>query len=476
LILSRVSRQYWWATAVLVGAGAMSALVPWFTVCAVVFLGAFLLVTWRPLQGFLLLVMLQPFLDRVVEIPLGKGLPDLSFGRLTLAFLVISILGREVLDRTRRMSFGIMEACILAVPVGIMLAAPLSTTPWSVIQISVDFFLAPLLMYFVAKNTVEDAADLERLFRAVMVFGLLATAYMVFELSTGIILFLEEGVDPEHLSRVYSRTFPSLWLVRGLLASSASFGRVFVTTIPVTIYLYFRQADRTRRWLLVSAVLFQCFGLFLSLNRSCWVAFVFGLAILQFAFPRLRVWVLTVVALGLVALIPYWRQAAESSLVRHRLLYNIGTLNNRLPRWQTGFEMWKAEPWRGWGFGQFPTHSGRFRRDGGTGNLEGTENDFLLIMVGAGLLGFLPYLVSLLAPCVWTVRLLPQTRAPDWRGFTGFREFTVYWAVLASLLLTSMTVIQTQPVVRALVYAIAGAIVGTHERWLPARLWGARKP
>ncbi len=453
----------------------MSAFLPWFTVCIAVFVGAFLLATWRPLQGFLLLLMHQPFLDRLVEIPLGRGLPDLSFGRLTLAFLVISIFGRDALDRTKRISFGIMEACVLAVPLGIMLAAPLSTTPWSVVQISVDFFLAPLLMYFIAKNSIEDSADLTRFFQAVMIFGILATGYMIFELSTGIILFIEEGVDPESLSRVYSRTFSNLWLVRGLLANSASFGRVFVTTIPVTIYLYFRQTERARRWLLLSAVLFQCFGLFLSLNRSCWVAFVFGLAILQFVFPRLRVWVLTVVALGLVFLISYRQQAMESNLVRQRLLYNLDTLNARLPRWVAGFEMWKAEPWRGWGFGQFALHSGRFRRDGGTGNLEGTENDFLLILVGAGLVGFLPYLVSLLCPCLWILRLLPQARAPDWQGFVGFREFSVYWAALASLLLTSMTVIQTQPVIRSLVFAIAGAVAGTHEKWLRRSVREARE-
>lgn len=474
MILTRDLRLYWWAAALLVGAGAMSALFPWFTVCFILFLAAFLLVTWRPLYGYLLLIMLQPFLDRVVEIPLGRGLPDLSFGRLTIAFLVIAIFGRDALNAAKRISVGIMEVCILAVPVGIALAAPLSTAPWSVVQVSVDFFLVPLIMYFIAKNTVEKPADLRRLFEAVMVFGLLATGYMVFELSTGIVLFLEEGIDPESLSRVYSRTFPSFWIVRGLLASSASFGRVLITTIPVTIYLYFRQTDRTRRWLLLSAVLFQCFGLFLSLNRSCWVAFVFGLAILQFAFPRLRVWALTVVALGLAILIPYGQQAMDSDLVRQRLLYNIGTLNERLPRWQAGFEMWKAEPWRGWGFGRFPLHSGRFRRDGGQGNLEGTENDFLLILVGSGLVGFLPYLVALLAPCLWTLRLLPKSRAPGWQGFVGFPEFSVYWTGLAGLLLTSMTVIQTQPVIRGLVFAVAGAVVGTHEKWLPRRLPGMR--
>ncbi len=475
MILTRDLRQYWWAAALLVGAGTMSGFFPWFTVCIALFLGIFLLVTWWPLQGLLLLIMLQPFLDRVIEIPLGRGLPDLSFGRLTLAFLVISIFGRDVLNRKRRISFGIMEACTLLVPLAIILAAPLSTTPWSVVQISLDSFLVPLLFYFVAKNTVENDAQLVRLFQAVMIFGILAVAYMVFELSTGIFLFLEEGVEPESLSRVYLRTAPGLWIVRGLLANSASFGRVLVTTIPVTIYLYFRQTNRTRRWLLLSAFLFQCFGLFLSLNRSCWIAFVFGLAVMQLAFPRLRVWAFTVAALGLAILIPYRQKAMDSELVTQRVLYNIGTLNERLPRWQAGFEMWKAEPWRGWGFGQFPLHSARFRRDGGEGNLNGTENDFLLILVGSGLVGFLPYLVSLLTPWLWTLRLLPESRASGWQGFVGFREFSVHWAVLASLLLTSMTVIQTQPVVRGLVYAVAGAVVGTHEKWLPTKLKGTGK-
>jgi len=475
LIHVRDIRQYWWSGLFLVGAGIAAAIFPWFTVCSVLFLGAFLLAVWRPLYGLLLLITVQPFLDRVIEIPLGRGIPDLYFGRMTLAFLVIAVLGSEALDRSKRMSPGIMEACLLAVPGGIMLAAPLSTSPWSVVQVSIDFFLAPLLLYFIAKRTVGGRSEMTLLFGSVVIFGLLATAYMVFELSTGMILFIEEGIDPERLSRVYSKTFSNLWIVRGLLANSASFGRVFITTIPVTIYLYFSQTDRTRRRLMFFALLVQCLGLFLSLNRSCWVAFTVGLAILQFAFPRLRAWALGIFALGLVTLVPFWRQVIDSSLVRERLLYNIETLNNRLPRWQTGFEMWKAEPWRGWGFGQFPLHSGRFRQDGGTGNLEGTENDFLLILVGAGLIGLLPYLVSLLAPFVWTLMLLPKTRSPSWQGFVGFREISVFWAVLAGLLLTSMTVIQTQPVVRGLVYAIAGSVVGTHEKWLPSRLTRTRE-
>ncbi|MEN8163528.1 MAG: O-antigen ligase family protein, partial [Acidobacteriota bacterium] len=416
----------------------------------------------------LLFIALQPYLDKMIMISMGQGLPDLSMGRLGLAFLLISLLGRATLGKVRLAPLGLMELLTVAVPVGIMLAAPLSKQPLSVVQTAFSHYLLPLLIYFIAKNCVHDEHELTSLMTAVMVLGVLVTAYMVFELATGVILFPEDGASAERLARTYSRRTPGLWLVKGLLSDSYNFGRVLVTTILASTYLLFRRRGREWSWWILAALIFQLTGLFLSLNRTCWVALVVGLAILQFAFPRLRRWLLTTVIVVAATVVVFHRPVLESVLVQKRVLYNLRTLNGRLPRWHTAIDMWRDRPVLGWGFGRFEDHSGLYRRDGGVDNLKTPESDYLTILVSAGLVGFLPYVLSLLTPFFFSLRLFYKARAPDWGGFVRPEAIITYWAVLSGLLLTSLTVNLGLGIVRGLVYTVAGAVVGTHEVWLRA--------
>ena len=465
-------RRWWWIPIVLAVAGALSAVSPWTTVCALAFALTFMLVVRQPLLGLLLFVAFQPILEKTIKVPMGRGLPDLSLGRLIVAFLLISLVGRAAMGRSRLAPFGLMELLTVAAPLGIVLAAPLSKQPLAVVQVAVSAFLLPLLLYFIAKNCVRNQRELGALFAAVMALGILATAYMIFELTTGIVLFPEDDATPARLSRVYSRSVPSLWLVKGLLSDSFNFGRVLITTIPISIYLFLREATARRRLFLAAAVLLQCVGLFLTLNRSSWVAFAVGLGIMQFAYPRVRRWLVLGAALALVTVVLYHRPIVDSVLVQKRVLYNLETLNGRLPRWQTAFEMWKVRPLSGWGFGRFGDESGRFRKDGETRNYVTPESDYFTILVGAGLIGFAPYVLSLLMPWFYSLRLFYRARAPDWRGFARPETIVIYWTVLCGLLLTSLTVNTGQPIVRGLVFTVAGGVVGTHEAWLRT----ARRP
>jgi O-antigen ligase len=155
-------------------------------------------------------------------------------------------------------------------------------------------------------------------------------------------------------------------------------------------------------------------------------------------------------------------------VVNERVNSKVSTLEGRQARWAAGYNMWLAKPVWGWGFGQYEEQSGRFRTDGMHTNLSAIENDFLHILVGSGLIGFLPYLLFLLIPLVNSLRLFFKARAPDWSGFIEPQIVVVYWAVILSFLIGSYTQIQTRSIVKLLPFALAGAVVGTHERWLRA--------
>ena len=86
--------------------------------------------------------------------------------------------------------------------------------------------------------------------------------------------------------------------------------------------------------------------------------------------------------------------------------------------------------------------------------------------MGSGLVGFVPYLLFLLAPLINSIRLFFRARAPDWSGFITPELITIYWCVVISYALGSYTQEQTEAIVKMLPFALAGAVVGTHIHWL----------
>jgi O-antigen ligase len=127
--------------------------------------------------------------------------------------------------------------------------------------------------------------------------------------------------------------------------------------------------------------------------------------------------------------------------------------------------MWLASPVRGWGYGQFAKLSGHFRADGVHRNFDNgaIENDYLNILVSSGLIGFVPYLAFLLVPLLYSLRLFFKARSRDWIGFIRPQAIALYWAVLLCLIITSYTAVIVHPLLKLIPFAVAGAVVGSHE-------------
>ena len=128
--------------------------------------------------------------------------------------------------------------------------------------------------------------------------------------------------------------------------------------------------------------------------------------------------------------------------------------------------MWKVKPIRGWGAGRYGRESGRFRTDGRTKNFTAIENDYLDIMVKSGLIGFLPYLIFLLAPLASSVRLFFRARSREWTGSITPETIAVYWSVMTPFLIGSYTAVHDGDIVKMFTFAVAGAVVGSHEHLL----------
>lgn len=417
----------------------------------------------KPLNGLLIWFVVAPFTELWINIPMGAGIPDMDFNRVVVAFLAIFMLARAAIGKFRFARISLTDACIVATTIGIMISAPLADDPKGILQIAISTHFTTLVAYFYAKNLVRSRDDLHKLFLALVTFSLVAALYAIYEHTTGNILFLPEGESIADLNTVYSG---SLRLIRGLLGRSGNFGRVLASTIPITFYLFFESKDVKRKVLLVGMLIVQAYGMFLTYNRTSWYALLIGLSILPVFYPQFRKVYVVIALIAGVTLWATWDQLNESEIVQERVNEKTEDYNGRTPRWQAGWNMWKAKPIQGWGFGRFEEESGRFRTDGGNRNLRAIENDYLHILVGSGLIGFIPYLLFLLVPLVNSVRLFIKARAPDQPGFAKPETIAIYWATILSFAIGSYTQVQTQLIVKMIPFAVAGAVVGSHEHLL----------
>ena len=415
----------------------------------------------RPLNGLLTLLAFHAFVESWIEIPLGAGVPDLSFGRFAIAFLVVFMLAQAAIAKFRFAPISLTDVCIVLVPIGVAISAPLSVNPITVLQEAITIHFGTLSMYFLAKNLVRDKDDLRKLLLVIAIVGLLVSMYVIYEVKTGNVWFVSKGRQVGH--NLY-RSDSGIRIIKGLLSTGGN-GRALALAIPITFYLFFEHKKVGWRIFLVGILAVQFYGLLLTYNRTSWYSLLISLFVLQFFYPQFRKVFLALVLVSVMVLWATWDQVNESQAA-DRVNDENSTLEGREERWKAGFNMWKVEPIRGWGTGRYERESGRFRTDGLKKNFRAIENDYLDIMVNSGLIGFLPYLIFLLVPLVSSVRLFLRARSPGWAGSIKPETIAVYWCIMIPFLVGSYTAVQNGDVVKMFTFAVAGAVVGSHEHLL----------
>ena len=187
---------------------------------------ALLVITLRnPLNGLMIWILFMPFLETLINIPMGAGIPDLSFSRFLIAFMGIAMLAKAAIGKESIKGIGWVEVAIVATAIGIMAAAPRSIFPNAkgVIQMSLSWHLQPLLAYFFAKNLVRNHNDLIRLFLTIGLVGFVSGAYAAYEHATGNVLFVPRGQSLAQLELFRSH---GIRMIRGIWGSTGTMGRI----------------------------------------------------------------------------------------------------------------------------------------------------------------------------------------------------------------------------------------------------------
>lgn len=430
------------------------------TLMSALAMGLFALIAlYHPLGAFVCWFFLNTFIDSWVEIELGHGIPDISFGRFAIFALLTSYFMRVSTGSVRLIPMNASDFFAILTPFAIALSAPLSVQPLATVQTALSLYFIPMAAFILAKQLIRNKEHLHLFLTVVAVFGAIAGAHTLYEALTGNMIFMAKG---QELSRLY-RGETGLRLIEGLVGETGSMGRVLAMTLLTTLYLIAESKNSYFKPYWMVGALLQFGGLIATFSRTPILTFLVGLLILQFVYPGLRrlLIILVIVVSGVLAV--KWQDIQQTEAAQERFS-NINTAHGRSGRWAAGLNMWLERPVRGWGMGRYGELSGRFRADGSRQNIDAVENDYLLILVGSGLIGFLPYALFLLTTALSSLRLFLRRKTLEADGgFIHSGTIVLAWVIIICFVVSSFTAINAFAVSRILPFALIGAIVGTHQ-------------
>ena len=337
----------------------------------------FVITVVSPFTGLLVWLVLYPFSETTLNIPLGSGATSLSPTRLMLSFLAIMLVAQTSIRKRPLPRLSHLDFWGLLFIGGLGLSAAASASPRAAIQIVLDNFLAPLGFYFLAKHLVTNRRELELLLSALLVIGGYSAFLAIHEQVTGVVWFLPNSTGVAFYSPGGIRVLQSLWGI------NAVFGSIFALVIPIAFYRLIESRSPPARlgYVLLNAVFLL--AMFLSYKRAAWVAMFISLGILFVLFAASRRVLIMALVIAAIPVAALWPKIAARSLIEERIMYQADTLNGRTTRWQVAVELWRQNPIFGVGFGNFSVLS-RFAA---------IENSFLDILVSGGLVAFVPFLM-----------------------------------------------------------------------------------
>lgn len=309
-----------------------------------------------------------------------------------------------------------------------------------------DVYLTSYALYYIAKNLVTDRVALRRVLWAAVIIGAYNGLYGIYTQLTGDVLFVEGDLSG---LLFYSE---SLRIMRGLLDSPHVFGLVFSLAIPVGFYLFLKTRGGVKLLILV-LLLLAIGGLFFTYKRTAWIATLASLLILPLFFPRFRVLLITIIAATAFVAWLYADQIESSAVATERVGEGVDTLNGRLELWNQAWGYFLQEPILGYGLENFHAHSG----------LEAIESHYLQVLLDAGLVGFVPFVLVLLFLLRASVRLY---RARATALFVEPDLAAVFWGIWIAYIVSLSTVVMNHEFPHQLYFLLAGAIVGSQEQFL----------
>ncbi len=369
-------------------------------VTAVLVIGAnILLALYHPAAGLALWLFLTPFAPFLpFNIAMPAGVPDLGFTRVVGAFLVLYLLAEIARGRRRAAPVTAVEVAVPFFALSLLIAAFRSINGWLwAVQSAFDSLLMPLLAWFITRQVIRSTGAWR---------GLLATALAVTAIIA--VLTISEQLTGYTLFRVAST---SVYYTAGVRKVAAVLGNPAYIAVTLALVLPFaldKLADTgswPQRWLYGGLVVLYGLAIYLTYNRSGWLAGLLVLVVMAVLSPRWRWRVLPWLAVAGVGLALVWNNLQDTAAGQR--LTASSPLDYRLQALEMGLRLHRQDPVLGigWGsFGRLAVQNG-LRLGANIHVLPTTHNTYLHLLVSGGylLLGSYLLVIGGLILTLWQV-------------------------------------------------------------------------
>lgn len=364
------------------------------TLLVLVGLSFVLAVVIRPMVGLLAWLVSAPILNYYVQIPLPAGVPDLTFGRLIVGFLLALIIGPVILGRARFPHLGRTEKAMLVFGGIASFCCLFGDNPFtSNLQLLLKGYLMPYMLFFAVKHLVKSDADIHMALWVVIPQAVYLSLIGAYQRFTGVMLFIPKTV-----------TLESTYLLEpgratGPFVNSVEFGTVVAIGVVVSLILLTIRRSDLHAAVLLLAIPIAALGVFYCYTRAVWLSLIIACIGLYFWVPRLRRLIGTgavLAVIGAVVAVPI--MLADPLFVER--FTAINPIVSRLLMYPTVFRMAVHHPFFGYGFSSTTfalARSGYFAAFAGMGlstshTVGYPHNEFMHILVLTGFLGFSAYL------------------------------------------------------------------------------------
>ncbi|NUQ39397.1 MAG: O-antigen ligase family protein [Caldilineales bacterium] len=364
------------------------------------------LILLHPIAGFLAWLLLAPYAPFLpFDINMPAGVPDLAFVRTVGGFLALYLLARVARRRQQLFALSPVEFAIPFFALALLLAALRSNLGWvTATQLAFDSYLTPLLAYFIARQLIDTPQRLRQMTNALLLAATIMAAMAISEQLWGVTLFRNTGTQDFYSAAGVRK-------VGALLGNPAYIALAIAVVMPLALARALETKRPRRRGVYLLLILLLAAGVYLTYNRSGWMAGALALLPLLLLAPRLRRPTLLTLLLAGGLLIASWN-AIESTPVGQRLTaespidYRVGAL-------ETGLTILRSNPILGVGYASFGRIAARMGLRG-TGHvfvLPTPHNSYLHLAVSGGLVLLASYLLLAAALAVTLIGLARRFRA-----------------------------------------------------------------
>jgi hypothetical protein len=343
-----------------------------------------LLVTQPVRRLFLCWLAFGPVFARWGGIELGGGIPNITLDRLMVGMFAVKMTG-QLLRESRGnapvpLQIGLMDWALggwIAVYLAstLLRGANLATGLFGVLQTAIF----PAIVYYVTPLAIRTREDIRHLI----------------DVLACVAVYLAVGAGIEQVQGIPLASGGAGLIRAGIFRSGSFVGAPwtlsYVLLLILPLLVFAEEAEvKGRRWLYRLAVASVFIAVFLSFNRSGWIALALELVVVLVFIPRWRGFVIVSTLVLAVVLTAVW----PSLSVSDAYLLQLGDPTNYLGRLELAQVQWSFflnQPWVGYGAGQ-----GRLLG----AEADASQNTWLTMLLEIGLIGTVSLLLFV-GSAVW---------------------------------------------------------------------------